>query len=608
MCSMAGTSTLPGRLTGTVTGEALLRMDMQDAEALFNKLPLQQQQQIVLNAPWSMRQDLIMRSAESRVLVQELPEDEVYWMIKERGIEDSLPVISRTSQEQFQFLTDIDCWARDELDPERSAEWLLMLSKCNEHKVIEWLTKTDPEFLVLCLKSLISVRKVQGDTDISEEYVDLPAFTIDNVYFCAFKHESAGQCIPPFLHLLFQQDYAGYTSILESIIWDPAAEVQDDAYRWRCSRIADKGYPDIDEAQAVYRIVSDSEVKALKLSLDVRGCADESGSCTQRVLLRYGFNAETITPYMAAVLNAIEDVDALDRLQADIAVLANKILVADVLDNRRSDDMLRALQKVLGYVTIALEDLTGGSIAGGVQLLYTAHPEVLFQIGFSRIVRLQQMLCGYQGRFWIHDQVLFKLFYPSRWLEIVEGLLKKRALCSASPSGYRDFVCLEDVLAAERIIAAMMAADHILFTVLGLSPEQQLRGCIADADIPGAPGLTCQTVFITVLAQKILTGHPVLEPWSSVELQAFLQKVCSDDMAGCRYRLNPGLAEHTMQWLQSEQRFNPLYAEATEYFVRECLNCFEDEFSRLRGNKTIDYRYVPGILLQRTDNQHPDGS
>jgi hypothetical protein len=271
--------------------------------------------------------------------------------------------------------------------------------------------------------------------------------------------------------------------------------------------------------------------------------------------------------------------------------------------------MHRALRKALGYIGIALEEAAGGSIAGSVRLLADTHTEVLFQAGYTRIARLQRMLRDYAGTVWLQDRELFGILYPSLWVETAEGLLNKRPRCcapggSAQAAEHRDFLCLDDVLAAERAIAAMMAADHIVFHVLGVDRDELMRVCLNQTMLRDQAEITCRLIFTTVLAQQLLTGRAVLQPLHPADVPAFLERLCVYDSRGARLR--PGMADATVQWLAASPRFNQNHAAGTASFVQECLAVLEEEFSQLARNKSIDYRFVSGIVLLCPDAQVPE--
>jgi hypothetical protein len=189
----------------SLTHEKIFALDANAAQALFSKLSLEEKAAIVLNTPWEKRQQLILLADDSQALVQALPEEEIYWTIKETGIADSLPVIARTSFDQMQYFLDIDCWQKDRIDMEQVTAWLQLMLRCNESKVLEWIANTDELFLNYVFKKLFTISKLKEDIDLAEASDMLPQWTLDGTYFFQFADEEARLVSIPFLHLL--QDF-----------------------------------------------------------------------------------------------------------------------------------------------------------------------------------------------------------------------------------------------------------------------------------------------------------------------------------------------------------------------------------------------------------------
>ena len=272
--------------------DALLAGDERAAERLFNRLPVAQQVRQVIAAPWNIRVRMILLAQNARAVVRALPPDELYWTVKHHGVEDALAVISLTSHEQFQYVVDMDCWSHDELDPAALTRWYRLLSKCHETKVHEWFSRADEPLLVGSLQQFLHVAKIEERSDITEEYARMPAATLDNVYYFNFIRDEAQTFIMPMLNAVYQNDPQRLYSLLEGVQNDCAAEVVEEALRWRKSRIAEHGFPDPEEAASIYQFVSDKEIGLLR-----KGCghrpedADRGVVSGMRGLTRYSLSA-----------------------------------------------------------------------------------------------------------------------------------------------------------------------------------------------------------------------------------------------------------------------------------------------------------------------------
>jgi len=100
-----------------------------------------------LQARGKDRLHYLFLSEHPEVLVQQLPELEVFLTVKEVGEKDCLDLISLTTPEQFQYLLDLDFWKRDQLDPEKILHWMEILLESGEKKITQFIHATDPEFM-----------------------------------------------------------------------------------------------------------------------------------------------------------------------------------------------------------------------------------------------------------------------------------------------------------------------------------------------------------------------------------------------------------------------------------------------------------------------------
>ena len=60
--------------------------------------------------------DRILDSDKPRELVESMPSEDFFWLIKKVGVDDCLPVLELASAEQWQYVLDLEIWKRDRLD------------------------------------------------------------------------------------------------------------------------------------------------------------------------------------------------------------------------------------------------------------------------------------------------------------------------------------------------------------------------------------------------------------------------------------------------------------------------------------------------------------
>lgn len=589
----------------SLSPEKLLDLDPEVAERAFNKLPLKRKVEVVLSAPWRKMMDIILMAENSREIVQALPEEEVYWAVKDRGEEDSLALISMTTQEQFQYMIDIDCWDKDKIDSSSIAKWYKLLGKCHESKVIEWFNKADEEFLICSFKKFFKVFKIEGESDISEEYENMPFYTLDNVYYFQFSNNDDRLIIMPFLNVLYQHNKNFFYSIIERVIWDLEIEAEEEASRWRRSRIAERGFPDLEEATGVYQFISDKEIEMLmQRNKDIRNDDNEAKLNSYGINLRYAFNQEKPPSFFFSVTQGIENHQLMDDIQRYVVNIANKIIMADSLKVREIEDMKRSLRKAAGYINIGLEVLSEGRINKAKYFLENIHPAVLFRIGYSRLLKLKNRVKEQKGCIWLKYKEMFSTFFDTPWADVISGLDRScpvffKGVIKKGSVEYGNFEDLEQVRETEQVIDIVEVAEKLLFDVFRVEPEYLITGFVNETALNNVSEIKCTSVFLTILANHILYGKIELSALTNAELKDFLGRVFEQEEGTDCFNLKKNIYDESISWICSQYFFDENLKPALKSFVYICLKMLEEEFSTLVKKKTIDKRYVSGIILKK---------
>ena len=206
-------------------------------------------------------QDFINLSPNAQEVIRGLPPEEMYQVIKEAGLGDSLPMLAMMSQNQLQYIFDIEWWQRDRFVPECAIEWIEFLDKCSGSSILEWLQSEDFDQKVVLLQSLTKVYKDDEMTNSYEDVEGMPHLNMDGVYDIYFKTEEYG-ALKRLLTLLRYEDQGLYQALLEAVIWYPVTQTIEKAYHWRLTRTSERGIPDFEEAMGIYSHLS---AEALKL-------------------------------------------------------------------------------------------------------------------------------------------------------------------------------------------------------------------------------------------------------------------------------------------------------------------------------------------------------
>lgn len=571
--------------------EKLLTLPQAAAEKAFNCLSEQKKVELVLRAPFKDRMDMILMADDAKALVQALPEEEIYWTIKERGRSDSLAIISRTSHAQFQYMIDVDCWNRDEIDFGNIAEWYILLGKCNETKVVEWFEHADERFLISTLKRFMGVSKIESETDILEEYEEMPNDTFDNVYYFQFADDESRLVLMPLLNVLYRYDSSLFYSLIEGILFEFTAESDEDAFRWRQSRIGEKGFPDIDEALAVYQLISDRELGNIKKTLVYEGI---SGGGV-RSGIRYLMEIDQAPTFFASALRHLPDENVLYDVQKSIVTLANKIIMADCLEIRDMDDQKRAVRKVENYINIGLEILTDEDIDRAPDVLEKVHPGELFRIGYSAGLKLKNSL---KTAINDHGETLLTSADPLT-AEVISGLLKTRpkyyeGLDETGLIDFRDFQTVYEIRRSLQIVRRHVFSFQMLTESMGIDPDTFSRA----AALPDVnAGVSCMSVFNTLVVNNACKGTFKADGVGLDDVRAFIEKgfdICESGGLS----LKPDFCREAFEWIGARCSVSEQDRDCLKEFIDDSLSVLAEELKAFVSAEAIDSRYITALLLK----------
>jgi Family of unknown function (DUF6178) len=341
------------------------------------------------------RLDVILGARDPQALVRALPADELYLAIRDIGLADAATLVQLASAEQFKTFLDLDAWAGAAFDPRKVLPWVRAAragAQREDAAAARWASKLaelDPEVLFLILRSTLRLHDLEADPDPeiqSDHFMRTPdakyvvEFLVDGVEYLAVRG---------ILDDLMADDPFKATRLLVSIQWDAPSELEESALRWRTGRLADLGFPTLDEALSWF--ARPPRAPALAASPPSRPpgfflATLASGSLLDRA---------------AARLTA----EAREPVEAQIVAAANAVVVADAVDPADVDAVRAAFEAARGYLDLGLDRLAAGDEARAADALAATPVKRIFQEGFGRVLELSwrarelRRRAGTDGRF-----------------------------------------------------------------------------------------------------------------------------------------------------------------------------------------------------------------
>ena len=405
------------------TTEMAVTRSEKRGEELFRTLPFDDKCRYLDGMSPKEKLDLLLGDPDDTKLTRAMPPQDFYWLFKAIGASDAMELLGMASPRQSLFLLDMELWRGWEFSEDKAVEFLGYIMKGSEEHFLELLPHLDFNLLSLLLGRELVVAGGIGDLNTDEERQTDWDHTFDDVFLIKFKNPQHSQIIGSFLELVCRFDNSLYTALMESVSGEIDIESEEECYRIKSGRLADLGFPSHDEAIEIYsRINPVTFVPSLS-----------------KVLLQTG-EATTLPDMYLTGKTFLERVILLidsELFRMELNYLINTALVADQAHHDDTEYMKSVVERVYGYLNIALEYLCHGDEAKGAEILSGEHLKSLFQLGFSIVLGLKFTAEKHADSSYATGKVLsgLKSSRPHFY----------RGLDDDGIDGYREFRDLQDV-------------------------------------------------------------------------------------------------------------------------------------------------------------------
>lgn len=432
--------------------------------------------------------DRILEAPHPAALVHSLPEEDFYFLVHDIGPEDALPLLTLASDSQLEYILDLEGWQQDRIQMPALTKWLELMMRAQPQRLVTWLVEEKTEFAEFFLHKNVQLLIREHDEDPSDFGDDF--FTFDDVYYARLFRDplpikgDAADGDPPieeseerrltFLRTLLNRiadnDHVWYQQLMMNASGVLPAEAEEELYRLRNVRLAEKGFLPFDEAIGVYQPLAAEDL--LRQSAKVFSRSGEELASLPVPHYPVGMLGEK-TPFSDALRLVDSDVQ-LEQLQLEFALLCNQIIAADQRLIRDKTLLREMVRKACGYLSLGLEALvasgsskdTGGSMASRWAACVTRFPlSQIFRVGYGRVLHSKWQVQGWQKKAWFMANNLPLSFWGERWMGLLGGLLiKKPRFFDNYQSGrlYREFESLADIDATEKAVDQIMAMDELL--------------------------------------------------------------------------------------------------------------------------------------------------
>lgn len=577
--------------------EEWVKTQPRKVEDILSGLSVEEQVRCILGLDPHLQQKILMLSEKAVEVTQSLPVEEVYNLIKEVGKEDSLLIISMISQDQLQYIFDVEWWQGDKFQPKQALDWMVLLDQCQDPATLDWFLSEDFDQKVVLFQAFFKVFKEDEMTNSYEGVEGLEHFSLDGVYDIFFQVENS-KVIKKLLLLLHERDQNLLYNLLEAVIWYPVTLTVERAYQWRVNRAGERGIPEFGEAVSIYSRL-DPEILKLKLPAQ-----EELPSSPLGFSPRYPLAHLDEALFFSECLANLKDENRFEALRWELVCLANKIIVADGYELSSKDVRQRALKKALGYINIGLELGAESDLKKGVALLSQVWMQSFFQVGYEQLRQIRSaasVFINENGSYIEHfisagdKEKLGALVF--RFPQVVEK--------NQDSFNWRDLNSVKDVRVVNDFLTRWKFYSRFAKQGLGLSEAIFLSLKSQSDDSETQESINLLSLLTTALAQYVLFHRLSCEPLADVAAKSFLEmiflpgifrdeaKQCNEDLFAA---FEQELLNAPMAWTDSDKK-------CLQGLLQECAENLEAQFGSLDLSRPIDWKYTQGLLLAAGDGR-----
>jgi len=182
--------------------------------------------------------------------VPALPLLEVYFVVKELGVVDAVPILRFATSEQLQAIVDLDCWQTGDRPNAADLDtWLGPFAAQGYEALCRAFFAMDPELQTIFLAQDLTIFAA-GSEEIPEPEPNVRRITTADNHFVLFCPDSLERDVDPLflVEALYRNDLEEAYRLLTSVMWESLNELEERAFQFREARLQDLGFVSRTEA------------------------------------------------------------------------------------------------------------------------------------------------------------------------------------------------------------------------------------------------------------------------------------------------------------------------------------------------------------------------
>jgi len=363
--------------------------------------------------------DRILSSENTIQVVRDMPSPSLLLLIKDVGLADTMELLELMSANQIQEHLDLDVWVGDRINFKSIGEWLQTLFAANARKAVQQMHGLDFDLICFLFKSHATIFDTQeGEEPIGN--LDLHTITPDRRYIVAFYEEEAhetngiGHSLKAYLESLYERDLRFVFLLMEAVRHETASSLEESAYDFRRTRLADMGFPELEQALSVFSY-QDPDSAALQTTYEANKLPPQAA--TNFIM--------QIVPQNQNINHALQSLDQERREQIEHALiyLVNQVFVVRNGGNFDLETMKKSGDFAMATLNLGLRYLSKDKPEEFGFWLSKLSPQQLFRTGFSLLIKLQRQWRALVRAQNLSQATIAALDFPLK--EVVEGINRR---------------------------------------------------------------------------------------------------------------------------------------------------------------------------------------
>ncbi|OQY52986.1 MAG: hypothetical protein B6230_01455 [Desulfobacteraceae bacterium 4572_89] len=472
-----------------------MNQDYKLANLQNREIKLRAQRQEILTSQSEKALDMILDAPSPASLVQSFPDQDLYFLMHNIGVHDFMPILAMATSAQWEYILDVEVWEDDQMDIHMMTQAFNLLFKADPKRLLRWVITEKPEFFEFYLFKNMTIKIREHDEWTPSDFDDY--ITLDDKFYFRFPHqedpdgkkdsseapdksqsqdqdqdqdqlldqplfEDAAKLIEKMLRTLAEMDLSVFHGLLLETNAVLSAETEEEQFRLKTLRLAEKGFLPTHEAIGIYQPTDLKALRKRPASIRNQQVYDPEIPLPPQFFTQF-IEGDNLFVKSLGLL----DPDFLLQLQSEIAALINKIVSADKIKIRNKESIENTIKKATAYLSLGLEVILKGDlrIEMARDIISEYFLEDIFRTGSRAGIQLKTKARKWFDKSFMKEKSLPLSFLSEQYLGVIGGLLIDRPMFYDNYQEgelYRHFKSLADINTTDKNLDQIIHLDRVL--------------------------------------------------------------------------------------------------------------------------------------------------